>query len=414
MIAGRPDAVQEPVPGPSGRYEIGVLLILACVNGITALDRLAVNFLSPYIVVELGLNNRQLGLLSSALSLAIAVSGLILGAFADASGLRKRVLLIALVAFSILSAGSGLALGFGTLALARLLLGFAEGPVVPLAQSLMADASRPSRRGFNMGAMQIGGAFLIGAMIGPVITIQLAEHFGWRAAFFASAIPGLAAAILIARFVRHVPRPTARNDPEARFDRNSIVGLLAVRNIVVSMLVVGLFTAWLTIQNIFMPLYLIRIDHFSPQAMSLVLGLAGLGGLVGGLVVPALADRFGRRPVMIAAGFASLLAPLAMLLIHGSALVLAGAMAVGWLTIGCAPLVCAVIPSESVPPQRITTAIALSMFSAELLGGVLTPPLAGWAADGYGLHAPFVIAAILALGCGLLSLLLRETMPIRR
>jgi MFS family permease len=175
------------------------------------------------------------------------------------------------------------------------------------------------------------------------------------------------------------------------------------------MAIAALFTAWLTIQNVFLPRYLTGLMGYTPQTMSWLLSLAGLGGLVGGILIPALSDRFGRRSLTILTSFGSVLVPLALLTVAGAPAILGIAFVIGSLTIGCAPLVCAIIPSESVPPGRMTTAVALSMCTAELIGGVLSPPLAGWAADVWGLRAPFYLDIALALACGVLALGLTET-----
>lgn len=391
------------------RYELAVLLILSLVNGVVALDRLAVNFLSPYIVRDLGLTNTQLGLLSSALSGAISVSGLLFAALADRTGKQKSILVWMLIAFSLMSGGTGIALGFATLFVARLLLGVTEGPLVPLTQTLMGAASAPNRRGFNMGAMQIGGAFLIGAMLGPLVIVQIAEQIGWQATFFTTALPGLVSAALVAMFVRQ-PGADSGQTAVAAAPLPPISSLLRSRNQLLSMAIAALFTAWLTIQNVFLPRYLTELMGYSPRTMSWLLSLSGLGGLVGGILIPALSDRFGRRPLAIAAGYASVLVPLALLTVAHLPVLLGIALVIGGFTVGCAPLVCAIIPSESVPSSRITTAVALSMSTAELVGGVLSPPLAGWAADSWGLRMPFYIDIALALACGTLALALRETL----
>lgn len=413
-------------------YELVVLLVLSLVNGVVALDRLAVNFLSPYIVADLGLSNTQLGLLSSALSGAIAVSGLVMAALADRSGKQKRILVWTLIAFSCLSGGTGIAIGFATLFLARMMLGVTEGPLVPLTQTIMGAASHPTRRGFNMGTMQIGGAFLIGAMLGPIITVHLAERIGWHATFFVTALPGLLCALLVALFVHH-PRRMARREPLAPAASDdlarapsaatspvspaeplpSILSLLRSRNLLLSMAIAALFTAWLTIQNVFLPRFLVDYRGYTPETMAWMLSLSGLGGLVGGILIPALSDRFGRKPLTILAGFFSMLVPIALLVVSAAPLLLGALLVVGGLTVGCAPLVCAIIPSESVAPGRITTAVALSMSTAELVGGVFSPPLAGWAADTWGLRAPFYLDIGLAIACGLLAFALRETRPKR-
>jgi MFS family permease len=425
-------------------YEIAVLLILSLVNGVVALDRLAVNFLSPYIIADLGLSNTQLGLLSSALSGAISISGLVFAGIADRSGKQKRILVWMLVAFSLMSGGAGIAAGFATLFLARLLLGVTEGPLVPLTQTIMGAVSAPTRRGFNMGTMQIGGAFLIGAMLGPVVIVQFAEAIGWQATFFLSMLPGLIAALLVGLYVRwpYPPLPLAggagggHSTPKAEPDpagsmptpnpsteaRDSVElkregdddlppirELLKSRNLVLSMAIAALFTAWITIQNVFLPRYLTEMMGYTPRTMSWLLSLSGLGGLTGGILIPALSDRFGRKPLTAITGFASVLVPLALLTVASSPTLLGIAFVIGGLTVGCAPLVCAIIPSESVTPGRVTTAVALSMCTAELVGGVLSPPLAGWAADNFGLRSVFYLDIALAIACGVLALALRET-----
>jgi MFS family permease len=400
-------------PVLSRRTETLVLLILSLVNGVVALDRLAVNFLSPFIVADLGLNNTQLGLLSSALSGAISVSGLLFSAWADRTGRHKSVLIWVLVAFSLLSGGTGVAGGFAMLFVARLMLGVTEGPLVPLTQTIMGATSHPSRRGFNMGAMQIGGAFLIGAMLGPIITVAIAERVGWQATFFMTALPGLLSALLVALFVA-VPRPpTVPAASGTQAPPPSFRDLLASRNLLVCMAFAALFTAWLTIQNVFMPRYLVETMHYAPTTMATMLSLSGAGGLVGGILIPALSDRLGRRPLAIGGGFFSVVVPIALLTVADQPMLLGALLVVGGMTVGCAPLVLAIIPSESVAPSRVATAVAMAFSSAELLGGMGSPPIAGWMADLWGLRLPFYLDIGLAIACGLLAFALRETAPRR-
>jgi hypothetical protein len=59
----------------------------------------------------------------------------------------------------------------------------------------------------------------------------------------------------------------------------------------------------------------------------------------------------------------------------------------------------------------MTTAIAVVMGTGEVFGGVLSPALAGWAADAAGLSAPLWIMMGLCTTAGLLALALHETAP---
>ncbi len=57
----------------------------------------------------------------------------------------------------------------------------------------------------------------------------------------------------------------------------------------------------------------------------------------------------------------------------------------------------ATVPSESVDARHIASALGICMGTGELLGGVLSPFIAGYAADIVGLQAPLWIMFGLAL-----------------
>src|SRR6266849_8844375 len=112
---------------PSARYEFGLVVLLFLTWGTVFLDRMSLLYLAPFIAPDLRLSHTQVGLLVSALALAWAFSGLVLGAISDRVG-RRPVLVPAVFAFSILSWLSGLARSFAQLLAARTMMGLAEGP----------------------------------------------------------------------------------------------------------------------------------------------------------------------------------------------------------------------------------------------------------------------------------------------
>jgi sugar phosphate permease len=79
--------------------------------------------------------------------------------------------------------------------------------------------------------------------------------------------------------------------------------------------------------------------------------------------------------------------------------------------LGCFTLFMATIPSESIPPTAIATALGLIMGIGELAGGFLSPTIAGFAADHYGLSIVMWISSMGALLPALMSLFLVETAP---
>jgi predicted MFS family arabinose efflux permease len=144
------------------------------------------------------------------------------------------------------------------------------------------------------------------------------------------------------------------------------------------------------------------------------MGTLGISATIGSFAIAGLSDKIGRRPVMIAAPFISVILPLGALYYTGSDWGLAAIFFIGWCVNGIFPLFMATVPSESVDPRHAATVLGLCMGAGEVLGGVLAPSIAGVAADGIGLAAPLWIMIGLALLGGLIACGLRETAPSQR
>src|ERR1041385_9262766 len=94
------------------RYETRLMAVLCLTFGFVFFDRNAMSYLGPFVQKDLGLNNEQLGWLSSALSFAFALSALGVGYLSDKTGKRKSILLVTVVVFSLCSVLSGIAGSF--------------------------------------------------------------------------------------------------------------------------------------------------------------------------------------------------------------------------------------------------------------------------------------------------------------
>jgi MFS family permease len=401
------------------KYETRLIWVLGITFGFVFFDRNAVNYLMPFIVSDLKFNNQQVGMIASALSFTWALAGFLGGAYSDRSGNRKTLLLSTVIAFSLCSFLSGLAASFLTLLLARLLMGLAEGAILPVSQSLVALESSDARRGHNMGVMQNFGSNLLGSFLAPLVLVALAGMYSWRGAFFIAGIPGLVMALLIARYVRAPARgasqataaptaPVAPVDGGMRYSE-----MLRYRNIWLCMLMSIVMVAWMVLGWAFLPLFYVRIRQLTAGQMSLLMSVLGLSAAFFSFVVPGLSDRFGRRPVIVAFNLIGLLVPLAALYFDGSLYVLAALIFIGWAASGTFPLFMGTIPSETIPARYVATSLGLVMGLGEILGGVSGPWAAGWAADRYGLRAPIMIEAGCAILGTLLALFLRETAPAR-
>ena len=409
------------------KYETRLIWVLTITFGFVFFDRNAASFLMPFIANDLHFNNTQVGLVASALSFTWAVAAFLGGAYSDRTGNRKSFLLISVVAFSLCSFASGLAASFAALFLTRLLMGMAEGPILPIAQSLVAIESSAAKRGHNMGVMQNFGSNLLGSFAAPLVLVAVASAYNWRWAFFLSGVPGLIMALLIAKFVR---QPAARSTtatitapagapfahPGAPLAHPSMGyrEMVGHRNMWLCMLMAIFMVAWMVLGWAFLPLFYTRVRQIGNGQMSVLMSVLGLSAAFFSFVVPALSDRLGRRPVIVGFNLIGLLVPLAALLFHGSLYMLGALIFIGWSASGTFPLFMGTVPSETIPARYVATSLGMVVGLGEVLGGVGAPAIAGRAADHYGLQAPIMIMGVCAIAGTVLALFLRETAPIRR
>jgi MFS transporter, ACS family, hexuronate transporter len=390
-------------------YQIGLVALLSINFGIVFFDRNALSFLMPFVLPDLGLSNTQVGMLASALSLTWACAAFGIGVVSDKTGSRKALLIIATLAFSACSFLSGIATSFATLLAARLLMGAAEGGVMPISQALVAAEVRPERRGLAMGVTQNFGSNLLGSFVAPVVLAAFATHAGWRHAFFLAGAPGVVAALLMWRYVR--PQPPVERGPVQTQEKLSMAAAFAERNVLICAVMGVLLVSYLVICWAFMPLYLTQFRGYDPRTAGWLMGTLGVSATIGAFVISGLSDRLGRRPLMIIMPLIGVILPLGALYYSGSVWVLAVMFFVGWGLNGIFPLFMATIPSESVDPKHQATVLGLCMGTGEVLGGVLGPSIAGMAADKMGLTAPLWIMLGLTILSALLALGLRETAP---
>jgi len=403
-----------PIAARTGlSYENRLLTLLFFTFGCVFFDRLAITFLFPSIATELGLTNRHLGILSSVLALTWAVFGFVIPAVCDARGKRKSMLVVAILAFSVLSACSGLAGGFMALLLTRAMMGVAEGPVLPLSQALMASASGGARRGLNMGLLQGSAAGLFGSVLAPPIVVAIAQTMGWRSAFYVSCVPGLVLAALIWKYVQDAPverLAQAGHAAALREIRSAVRHVLGYRNIRICLVIGCVYIAWFIVIVSFAPTFLVQGKHFSAATMSWVMSAIGVAHVFWGFAVPWISDRIGRKPAMVAFSAVSILAPLCLIYVD-SPLLLGIFLLLSYTGLGCFTIFMSTIPAETVPASYMSTAIGIIMGVGEIAGGFVAPTAAGYVADLYGLQMAFWIAAVGAAIACIMSLFLTETAP---
>ncbi|MCJ0764912.1 MFS transporter [Variovorax terrae] len=389
------------------RYEFKAVGLLALGLGLVGLDRFLINPLFPVMQKDLGLNYQDLGLISGVLALTWGLASVYAGRLADRIG-RKKVLVVALTLFSLLVATTGLASGLISLLTIRALMGLAEGAYVPPSIVATVMAAKPARVGLMTGIQQMAMP-LVGLGLGPVLAVALLKVVpSWHWVFAVAALPGLVLAVVMAKVLHDDATPAVAQQsappqsgrwPEVLHYRDVIVNTAAMVCYLTCMITLGAF----------MPNYLTDHLHLSLDQMSLVLAGMG-GGSAGLLILPALSDRFGRKPVMVVALVIELIA-LGLLPGMGAEpgrlfaiLLVAMFMNAGVVGITVGPLT-----SGAVPRHLATTATGIVVGVGEVLGGAMAPAVAGAMAHRLGIEVILAIAlAACAAALALVALGVRE------
>ncbi len=373
-------------------YENGIVLLMALTFGCLFFDRLALNFLMPYVSKDLNLSNTQIGILAGALSLAWAFSSFFTTAWAETKNKKKIVFIVAVFIFSICSFGSGLAATFGFLLFARLLMGLAEGPVIPLAQNFVERESSANRLGLNSGILQAIGSALFGSILAPIVLVQIAENIGWRNAFFVAGAPGLILGLLAWKIIK---KSTAESIQTTKKNSLNIKELLQYNNIKWGIGAACCIMGWWFATLPFISNYFVNVQGMTTDNMGKTMGLLGISGLVSSIVLPGLSDKYGRKVILQIFCFIGIFYPFAVYYLAGSAFQLP-AMFFTYFTMGLLPLIAAVLPSETVPNHLKAKAIGLITAIGEIFGGVFVPAFSGFLSDTVSPSAFLWVSATLA------------------
>lgn len=165
-------------------------------------DRQVLFTLLPLLKQELHLTDTHLGLMSSVFFWVYALLVPVAGSLGDVTS-RKRLIVAALLVWSVATAASGFAAGFLALALCRAATAFGEAFYYPSANSMISDYHGEETRATAMAVHQTSaysGIIVSGALAG-----YIGQRYGWRAAFLSFGVLGIITGV-IAAFVLREPK----------------------------------------------------------------------------------------------------------------------------------------------------------------------------------------------------------------
>lgn len=394
-------------------YEVKAVALLSLGFGLVGLDRFMIFPMFPTIMHALHLSYSNLGEISGILSLTWGISAVFLGRLSDIIG-RRKVVVGSILVFSLLVGISGLATGLFSLLLVRALMGFADGAYTPPSIIATLEASKPSRHGLNVGIQQMMLP-LFGLALAPLIVTHLMQAVSWRWIFVMVTPFGLLVT-LAAYFIIRPPAKLAHVEHSTIHDESNHkwLDLFGYKNVIHNMIGMLCWLMCLTVTTAFLPNYLMDYLHLSLISMGFVLSAIGFGATLGALVMPALSDRLGRKPVMIVSTIGAFLS-LFLFMRSGAQpdrlftfLLLTNFFNFALITLTVGP-----VSAESVPAKLMAAASGLVVCVGEWFGGGVAPVITGFVAQNYGIqHILYLALGGLAIGF-VNCCLLKETAPVK-
>lgn len=391
-----PDSIASTSEQPFQRSRaIYVLVLMSLISVLGAYDRYLVGILVEDIKRDLQVSDGQIGLLTG-LGFALVYSMLAVPiARVSDRGLRIPVLSASILLWSLMTALCGRASSFTGMLLARVGVGVGEAGCVPTTQAILSDHFPRKWRGTAISVATVASG--VGLTLASVGGGWIADHWGWRMAFVAGAIPGLLLAVILWATVRPSASSlsAAPNCAEKALSMSKAVAmLLRVRSIrcLYFGYSIGNIASYATIAWI--PAYLMRTHSLTAGQVGATYGsISGAAMIVALLCGGILADILGRYdqrwPIWILGGSFILAFPLTLTFLQSHdfhlALLLAAPMMM--VSMGTGSVVYAVNQELSGPRLRATGS-ALFLLFANLSGIGLGPSLVGWLSDafasGYG------------------------------
>ena len=361
------------------------LAVLFGINLMNFFDRQIAGALLEPIRIEFGMNDASSAWVNTAFTLIYAVAGVPLGRLSD-TWHRTRVIAIGVTFWSVLTATSGLAIGYWTYLFTRMGVGIGEASCAPAGQALIGDLYPAEKRARAMGIFMMG--LPLGLFASYLLSGAIAEAWGWRAAFFVACLPGLILAVAALK-IREPARPAADSAARAQAGTSTFGAILRVPTMWWIILSGILFNFHAYAVNMFQNAFLQRFHEVSlgtaGKLSAFSLGLAGaIGLLVGGALGDRLRVKMANGRLLVAAVSMLLAAPCIYIALEqpkGSVTVFTILMAA---SSACTFVYYATVYSaiqDVVPTHLRATAVSVYFFAFYVLGASFGPTIMGTLSD---------------------------------
>lgn len=265
----------------SGKQKYLILLLLFLGWTLGNLDRFAISYAVLDISTDLNLKATQTGMLLSSFFLGYTLMQTPGGYLADRFGYRK-VILIAILAWSIFTLLTGAAWSLISMIVIRILFGIGEGGYIPSASKAIAHWFSQNQRGRAMAVLLASGSII--GIITPLLAVFLMKAFGWRAMFALFGVCGLIILSLMFFFLKEKQGEASESLTEERTSTQpKVPWTVMLKNPLIWSLFIASFSIYAVLwgMNSWMPTYLAKARGLDLTAVGSVSAIGALVGIIG-------------------------------------------------------------------------------------------------------------------------------------
>ncbi len=379
------------------------LLLLTGLNLFNYLDRYILPGVQPLVQKEFGVNDERMGALTYAFFITYMIAAPLTGWLGDRFP-RKPLLVAGAILWSLLTLLTATVHSYNALYFRHAVVGIGEATFGIFAPALLADFYPEIDRNRILSFFYL--TIPVGAALGYITAGVVGSHFGWRAPFLVSSIPGMLLAVAFWIFVKEPPRGSADKLAPA-LDRDTVSGLLRNRAYWPATLGMAALVFSIGGISVWMPTFFVRHGGYSlATAGELLGGITVIDGIAGTWAGGWIAQRWQRtnhRALYLLSAWSAVLAiPGALVAFFGprSLLVPAVLVAEFFLFLNTGPLNAAIV--NSVGARIRSTAIALNLFLIHALGDAFSPRLIGYISDRHSLQSGLALTLVAMLVGGVI------------
>ncbi|MDA8442762.1 MAG: MFS transporter [Peptococcaceae bacterium] len=270
-----------------------ILLILGLAGFTVMADNWVVSPILPAIAQNIGVPVTSAGLLITSYMIPFGLFQLVFGPLADRFG-KRQILTIAIFLFTFAAALTSLGRGLVDLSIYRALTGTFAASVMPVSLALIADLVPMNERQAAIGTFM--GISFLGQGLSMAIGGSIAYFFSWRGVFITYALLAALVTILFITAGRKIP--SAQN-PDSKFlapygqllgkSRSAMLYLVVL---IEGFLILGSFS--------YLGAFIERVYNFNYLTIGLIMTAFGVTAVIGGRLSGRLAEKLGRKKVLLA------------------------------------------------------------------------------------------------------------------